>query len=49
MILRLMRDNLETLRESKDPAEQDKLMKVNNFLNERKKEVFAKTGTVIRK
>lgn len=49
MILRLMRENLDMLRDAKDPEEQDKLMKVNNYLNETKKTVFARTGTVIRK
>lgn len=49
MILRLMRENLEMLRGATDPQEQAKLMKVNNFLVEEKKEIFARTGTVIRK
>lgn len=49
MILRLMRENLEMLQGAKDPAEQAKLMQVNNFLVEEKKEIFARTGTVVRK
>jgi DNA primase len=48
MILRLLRENLEILKETTDPVERDKLMKVNNQLVEQKKEIFSRTGTVIR-
>jgi DNA primase len=49
MIVRLMKDNLEMLREATDPAEEEKLMKVHNQLIEEKKAVFGRTGTVLRK
>ncbi|TAN19453.1 MAG: DNA primase [Chitinophagaceae bacterium] len=49
MILRFIRENTESLKEEKDPVEQNKLMKTNNELVNYMKEIFAKTGTVIRK
>jgi hypothetical protein len=49
MILRLINENLDALKELTDPEQQDKLMKVNNQLIDHKREIFARTGTVIRK
>jgi DNA primase len=49
MILRFIRENTESLKGEKDPAEQNKLMKTNNELVNYMKEIFAQTGTVIRK
>ena len=49
MIMRFIRENTESLKEEKDPFEQNKLMKTNNELVNYMKEIFAKTGTVIRK
>lgn len=49
MILRLMHENGESLKAATDPAEQYKLMQVNQQLVERMKEISARTGTVVRK
>jgi DNA primase len=49
MIMRLMKDNLEMLREATDPSEEAKLMKIHHQLIEEKKAVFSRSGTVIRR
>lgn len=49
MILRLVNENLQELKAATDMVEMEKLMKVNNQLVDLKKEIYARTGTVVRK
>lgn len=52
MILRLISENMESLRmaqEAKDEAKQYTHMQINNELKNYMKDIFARTGTVIRK